>query len=421
MTGRWGGAAKLFPKIRGFGDYKLKHNTLMFGGMSPPMIQNSVRNGGIIIRHREYIGDLGGTIAFTNRNYPLNPGLVGTFPWLAQVASAFEQYRWRGLIFEFRSTCADAVIPTATELGQGTVIMATQYNALTNGFSSKIEMENYEYANSSKPANSFMHPVECAVNVTPNTPLYVRSGAIPANSDERLYDIGNFCIATQGIPGSTNTTGIGEIWATFEIELFKPKFNIDHAVPLQVDHFQADNRGQAGNLSALAPFGPLLTGFYAGGIGGKIRYLTDGAGSKIRYTFPPDLVNGGDCFQVTLTSLFSVALVRSDVSIGLSGVNGIDGIDFLNANSNNPGVGGNFQWDAPSISQTQQTKTCYVAFISANSLGPGGVYEFDLTGFATRYPAVGVPASTDLMISRIPAEMGWAPAQGPQDLQVFGI
>lgn len=281
----------------------------MFGGMTPPMIQNSMNGGGIIVRHREYIGDLQSSIVFTNRNFPLNPGLTSTFPWLAQIANAFEQYRFRGLIFEFKSLSADALISAAQNIGQGTVIMATQYNALSPGFSSKIEMENYEFANSAKPSISFMHPVECAMYQTPNTPLYVRSGAIPAGADERLYDLGNFCVATQGLPSPSGT--IGELWCTFEIEFFKPKYNSDTAEGLGIDRFQSDNEQAGGTFrlenggttdSCINPMGNLEYGFYAGNIGTRLRYYISGLAPNqlcsLIIDFPPESTEIGETFRI---------------------------------------------------------------------------------------------------------------------------
>lgn len=411
------------PQINGFGDYSVKNNSLMFGGMTMPMISNSVKRGGIIIRHREYIGDLNATASFTNRNFPLNPGLVQTFPWLAQVANAFEQYRWRGLIFEFKSNCADALLATATDIGMGSVIMATQYNALSPGFSSKIEMENYEFANSAKPSRSFMHPVECALNVTPNTPLYIRSGAIPDNSDERLYDLGNFCIATQGIPG-TGTDGIGEIWATFEIELFKPKFNPDHAEGLGMDHFTSPNPGGVGLISAAAPMGDLTGGYYNGNIGGRLRYVADGTASFLEYDFPPEIVQVNECFQVSWLAYGAAASFDCGQTLSLISVNGFNGINTLFQDTTTH-ANGLYQWSTLATVTPTTSRRCHLtAFIKATLLPPGQLYTIRIQSFG----AVCIPADTtlflavgDLYVTRVPAVGSWRDAQGPQNVQEFGL
>ena len=52
--------------------------------------------------------------------------------------------------------------------------------------------------------------------------LYVRPTLnVPSGSDRRLYDFGNFQIATIGLQGTS--VNVGELWVTYEIELFKPK------------------------------------------------------------------------------------------------------------------------------------------------------------------------------------------------------
>ena len=167
------GAQEMFQSLVGFGDYRLNGNTLMTGGMSPPQMVNSINRGGYIVRHREYLGDVLATETFTSKVYPLNPG-IQTFPWLSQIAGSFEQYKFRGLVFEFRSTSSDAVLSTATSSALGTVIMATQYNVLNPPFASKLAMENYEFANSDKPSCSFYHPIECMASRTP-VALTIRS------------------------------------------------------------------------------------------------------------------------------------------------------------------------------------------------------------------------------------------------------
>jgi len=214
-------------KLLGFGDYvptpfKVMQNTLLSMGNDPPEIQNAI-DGRFIIRHREYLRDIvtGAAGAFNIQAFDINPGLETTFPWLAQISQAFEQYIMRGMIFEFKSTSADALNSTNTALG--TVIMATQYDALKPVFVNKQEMENHQYAASAKQSCSMLHPVECARNASVLDHLYIRTGAVPPDADQRLYDFGKFQIATVGQQAAN--VNIGELWVTYEIELLKPQIN----------------------------------------------------------------------------------------------------------------------------------------------------------------------------------------------------
>lgn len=215
--------------ISGFGDYKVRNNTLLTGGLDPPEVINAVDQGGVIVRHREYLKDILATQAFTIQSLPLNPGLVQTFPWLSNVAQHFEQYKFRGVLFEFKTLSSDTVLSSATSSALGSVVMATQYNALLPAFPDKFTMENYEYANSSKPSVSFLHPIECMRAQTTLSELYVRGSEAPTNSDLRLYDLGNFYIATVGMQASSGVAG--ELWVTYEVELYKPKIQ----TPLNID------------------------------------------------------------------------------------------------------------------------------------------------------------------------------------------
>lgn len=214
--------------VFGSGDYimpnfKVGYNTLS-DGTSPPQFTSGKRITKVC--HREYIKDIfsgptlvSGATAFNIETFSINPGLEQTFPWLTSVAANYECYRIDGMIFEFKSMSSNALTSTNTALG--TVIMATQYNAASTDFVNKQQMENYEFAQSCKPAESMLHMIECARNETPIPELYVRLGAVPSNQDQRLYDIGDFSIATQGM--QAENINLGELWVTYDITLFKPK------------------------------------------------------------------------------------------------------------------------------------------------------------------------------------------------------
>lgn len=122
------------------------------------MILNS--KNGVRIRHREFIQDVSSSTSFVNQLFSINAGLASTFPWLSQIAPNFEQYKFHGLIFEFRSTSANALNSTNTALG--TVILGTDYNTAAAAFTSKQQMENNEWTCSTKPSLSVIHPIECA-------------------------------------------------------------------------------------------------------------------------------------------------------------------------------------------------------------------------------------------------------------------
>lgn len=226
------GAQQLLKAITGFGDYNIESNSIMQGGISPPEIVNTVQKNGFIVRHREYIADISASTSFAVQTFDINPGLNGSFPYLSQIAKAFELYRLRGLVYEFKSMSSDAVLSSSASSALGTVAMATQYNSLNPAFTSLIQLENHEFANASKPSCDFYHPVECKRSEIPNTELYIRTGAVPDGGDIRWFDLGQFNIATAGMQNATGV--IGQLWCTYEVEFYQARY--DAPTGILTDH-----------------------------------------------------------------------------------------------------------------------------------------------------------------------------------------
>lgn len=214
------GNTSKIPPIRGLGAYSVRKNVFLTG--DPPSVSNTRwANGGVVIRHREYIGDvISSPIAntFDVATYAINPGLSATFPWLGTVAQNFEEYEMSGMLFEFKTMSSDALNSVNTALGE--VIMATQYNAANPPFSSMASMLNYEFSESVKPSSSCIHMIECDPHQSPITRLYVRGGTNPSGTDIRLYDFGSFSIATNGMQGTS--VNVGQLWVTYEFVFYKP-------------------------------------------------------------------------------------------------------------------------------------------------------------------------------------------------------
>jgi len=213
-VGKWLGSG--IGSIFGSGDYTVTGPTPDYNVLTgSTQIPNFSGNGrGVMICHREYLSDIIGTAGFNPTAYALNPGISTTFPWLSTIAPSFQEYMFHGLIFEFRPLITDFVTGGAP----GVVVMSTLYNADAPIFTSKQQMENSEFATSVKPTCGLMHGVECAVTDTILPEKYVRSGAVPAGQDLRLYDLGNFVFATQTNP----IVDLGELWVSYCVEFYKP-------------------------------------------------------------------------------------------------------------------------------------------------------------------------------------------------------
>lgn len=219
-----GAAGNFLGKITGVGDYKVKNNSITDTGqsLSGEVPNFGPANNSVRIRHREFVGNIAvpsTPSAFTNTTYVLNPANASLFPWLAKIAENFQQYKLCGAVLVFKTTTSDYAASGAL----GKIAMATNYNVLDSPYANMVEMENSEFAVSGKPSMSKIHPIECASNNGPPLVRWVRDTNYDssATSDARLYDVGTFQIATEGMPGSAGQI-LGGLWISYDIEFYKP-------------------------------------------------------------------------------------------------------------------------------------------------------------------------------------------------------
>lgn len=242
-------------KIFGSGDYvspshEIRSNTLVSSTQIPQFVngKHTVR-----IQHREFLGDVSTSAtagAFQIQDFPINPGLSATFPWLSSVVGVtYQQYSIKGMVFEFRSMSSDALNSTNTALGS--VVMATDYDSTDQRFVSKAQMENTEFGVSCKPSSCMIHAIECARKETSISEQYIRSGAPPPNADIRLYDLGRFSIATVGMQGSN--VNVGELWVSYDIEFYKPiqQLPLSNGLLAAYQLFNVDNTHPLGTQAAI--------------------------------------------------------------------------------------------------------------------------------------------------------------------------
>jgi len=214
-----GAIGKFAAKATGWGKYNISRNSLI---ASVPQIRNPKKEGMTQIRHCEYIGDVYSSSDFKIQYaLPINAGMPSTFPWASSIAQNFTQYEMNGAMFEFRSTSGDA---TGSNTALGSVILATNYDSVLPPFTNKQQMLNQEFSIDVKPSQNVLHPIECANAQSSISLLYTRTGAVPPNTDPRMYDLGTFYLATQGnqLDEDGNPVNLGSLWITYDILLAKP-------------------------------------------------------------------------------------------------------------------------------------------------------------------------------------------------------
>lgn len=240
-------AGSMVDRIFGGGSYRINSNTIS-NGNTIPTFQND--GNGMKVCHREFLTDVLGSILFSLNSYNLNPGLFTTFPWLSQLCANFEEYVMEGLVLEYRPSSGMAISSVSSALG--VVILATNYDVLESVFQTKQSMESYQFSTSTVPFNGCIHPVECkpSLNVLPSR--YLRSGAIPTGADQRLYDIGKFQIATQGMQSAYT---IGELWISYDVLLRKPRLPSNLAIVNFYSHLGELPVSTAANLNRFGTIG----------------------------------------------------------------------------------------------------------------------------------------------------------------------
>jgi hypothetical protein len=195
---------------------------------------NSSNDSSIILTRTEYIQDIycenlpqiltsGNGIPFKVLNFPINPGLESTFPWLSQVAQNYDEYKIEKLTFGFKSTITE--LGDSNAKGQcGAIALCTNYNAREGVFKSKQTMLEYGGANSCKTTDNIVHKVNCYESENTGTAnKYVRTKSVTTNQNVNDYDLGNFQLAISNMPDKYYGQSLGQLWVSYRIRLHKAK------------------------------------------------------------------------------------------------------------------------------------------------------------------------------------------------------
>jgi hypothetical protein len=240
-------AGNAFSKFFGWGAYKeIKQNSLIdtTTGQQVPFMHST--DDSFRFTNREYIGDISANgNVFTARTFPVNPGMEVTFPFVSTIANNFSQYRFDGLIFEFKSTSATALV-NGTNTAMGSVILVANYNANEPPSTTKAQALNSMWSVDGKPSDDIILPIECAPDETTVPNKYVRDTGV--TGDLRLNDLANVSVHTAGFPGANV---IGELWVSYDVVFMKPILS-DKGGLIRTDHYI-----QVGNAAGTQIFGTI--------------------------------------------------------------------------------------------------------------------------------------------------------------------
>lgn len=205
--------------------------------MAPVAINRSYQqratNQSIRIRETERIGTILGSTAFSVvGNFPLNPGLPSSFPWLSATASQYEKYRVHKIIYRYKNLKGTA--------SDGNILMAFDFDSLDAPPTSAIQMTQYTRCTDGSPWRIF------EMSIAPSSSeLYTRSG-IPAGADLKTYDMGRLFVAAEGC---ADNSAHGYLEVEYEIELMKKQSPASGGISTnrQVSFFQGTSLAVAAN------------------------------------------------------------------------------------------------------------------------------------------------------------------------------
>lgn len=181
-------------------------------------------DGRVRIKHREYIRDIYGSVAFSAQSLSVNPGLAVIFPWLSSVAQQFESYLFRKLDFHFETQKSAST--------SGSVMMSVDFDAADSLPVNKQQLMAFHNAVRSAVWDECRYRGDVRDLKKFGVQRYIRSGNLAANLDIKTYDVGNLIVGTQG---EADTTAIGELYVEYDVELITPQVNVDLAGANSVD------------------------------------------------------------------------------------------------------------------------------------------------------------------------------------------
>lgn len=176
--------------------------------VAAPMITRSAR--GMRIRHRELVGTVNGSIAFSATKFACNPGMAATFPWLAPQAVQWEQYRFHKLSFEYITRTATSTV--------GSVLLAPDYDAADPAPTTEAQASSFE----DSVENVAWKDLRCDLSPDSMFPIgprkFIRSGA--QAGDLKTFDAASLFLC---VVEETGASAIGKLWVEYDVEFFVPQ------------------------------------------------------------------------------------------------------------------------------------------------------------------------------------------------------
>lgn len=284
---------------------KKKHKPFKQFNTSGAQIRNSGRSkvdAPIIVRKREFITNINGSSSFNvvmaQPVSLLNPTL---FPWGSQILPQYEMYRLKSLTISYRTITG---VNTTTG-ALGSYIMGFVYDVNDPQLNDRSTMLNYQ---------GFKQQVlnkDLSIHLSKqNNPLPIRYVSHNSTAPE-FNDYAVFYLATDNC---TSTSGIGELYVDYEIELFIPR--ISSSMPFQLWQGTMPN-GTGANIVTAIPANLNGSSLTQSTVGNGNATLTSGGGINF-------LAPGYYRVEYNFYSLSGSYTMNSDIATNYSNVSGSD-------------------------------------------------------------------------------------------------
>jgi len=386
-----------------------------------------------VIRHKEFLSTIyvPSSAVHTTQTYPLTPQSA-VFEWCRQMGELFTFYRWRKLVFNFKSRVVPIQVNSlgATAPSKGTMCAMIDYDA-----------RNYiRYLESIPPVpqknavldssgarevavdQSFKMRVDCSAAATNNANLLTIIDGIVTNENltDREVNYGTLFCRYDGPQLSSVQTPIYDVWVEYEIELYKPKsselfdaasyadlyslrFGAVGSAAMEDDHLLGNSTETVSDLH-YSLIGTTLGKKTAGaGLGSIIGLLDDsgnfGSRNRIAFTPRPDHVYLIS-YSIRGTGLDVGAIMQANLGSGFVAYNGFhNGTD--EGQSSGDATGFQFQLkvqSVPNMISNQFTLSGSVHTMTA------GDYWIDLEAAAALHIAASTTTSGNLIITDLGRE-----------------
>jgi hypothetical protein len=234
-------------------------------GSRTQMVKPKFLGGKTVIKHSEYIADISGSVAFTIQNsISCNPGLSASFPWLAQIAAAYEKFVVRNIEYRFETSSPSSI--------KGNLMLSPVYNEQDNAPTTKAAVMQNEGTTKCVPWMSLGCRIPAKYLKVYNE-YYIRVGTI---ADVKTYDPFILYVCTQD---NTDTSVLGELYVDYEIELINP---VGTGAVVAATYEGGASLSSSGSLSHL----DLTAGLLSSG------YITIVAGTNANYFSMSPMVIG---------------------------------------------------------------------------------------------------------------------------------